>query len=576
MAELQIYDSQGQPIREGIGGENQQVKDFFFDGVRIAVDVNRNEMFCFFRARNNDTARSEQYYAQYTYESRSEMSRIYQAVKTRIEGEYGMILDTENEDTRFFELLGSSESGRVPDSSDLDDVESLLSDFESARLGVGSYREAYGLFRELFSNGGVSKIAVSDNATGRSLSSYDLVIETGDYFDMALLGDTEEKVEALRERRRSAFDSDYEDDDNDPISGLLGAALFAGIGVGVMLVLIYGACFGLGMGIPGIGSPPFADSCGGGPSLGSVSAEAVGNGSQEIRIAGGINGMSDTNATVNVTISRENGPQVLNSSREARLNSSGNFSFTVRPDNNGTSLAPGTYNATVEFRGSSKTATFEVENESGTAESESDTPAESIETISGPATVDNSSESVQITGTTTGLAGQNVTVDINISSDDNMRVTTNLSRNVTVNPDETFNVSVPFNATGTQAPYEANVTYNGTTTSGTFGAGFLESVEVLDGDKQGGGENVSIINFDGEITGFAGNPNRTLNIRLERNSSIVDERTTQIEISENGQFDKTAFAVSDSGHALRDGNYTLVATYDGTQAEDEFSVPFPN
>ena len=126
MATLQIFDSQGQPIAGEGGRESQQMKDFFFDGVRFAVDANRNEMFCFFRARNNETARSEQYYAKYSYQSRSEMSGIYNAVKRRVEGEYGMILDTDNEDTRFFELLGSSDSGRVPESPVLDDVADIL------------------------------------------------------------------------------------------------------------------------------------------------------------------------------------------------------------------------------------------------------------------------------------------------------------------------------------------------------------------------------------------------------------------------------------------------------------------
>ncbi|WP_277543580.1 hypothetical protein [Haloarcula laminariae] len=403
MEELQIYDSQGKPIRSATGRENQQVKDFFFDGVRLAVDAKRNEMFCFFRARDNDTARSEQYYAKYSYRNRSEMNRIYKEVKTRIEEEYGMILDTENEDTRFFELIGSSESGRVPTGSDLDDVTTILSEYKSARVGVGSYNEAYGLFSKLFNNEGVSKIAVSDNATGQSLSAYDLVIEKGDYFGLALLGDTEEKVKKLREQRQPAFESKYEeedddDDDNDLIAGLMGASLYAGISVALFLAIIYGSCLGLGIGL--IGDLPGA-TCGS-PSFEDVNADAVGNGSQEIRITGGINGgPSDTDAQVNVTVRNESG-MVFNDSSNRRLNSSGNFNFTVQPGPNLTSLSPGNYTATVEygeirendtftFKSGPKPNASQSENESTPTATESESTPTATESESTPTATESES-----------------------------------------------------------------------------------------------------------------------------------------------------------------------------------------
>ncbi|MDS0280970.1 hypothetical protein [Haloarcula onubensis] len=611
MAELRIYDSQGRPIRGG-AGESQQVKDFFFDGVRLAVDAGRTEMFCFFRAKDNETARSEQYYAKYSYRSRSEMNGLYQEVKRRIEGEYGMILDTENEDTRFFELLGSSESGRAPESSDLDDVRSLLSNFESARVGVGSYSEAYGLFSQLFSNDGVSKIAVSDNATGRSLSAYDLVIEKGDYFGLELLGDTEQKVESLRERRRSAFDSEYgTEDDNDPISGLVGAALFGGIGVALVLAAIYGSCLGLGMALPGVGSPPFVDSCG--PSLGGVDADVAGNGSQEIRITGAINGLSETNETLTVTVVHENETVLHNSSKKRQLNSSGAFDFTVRPDGNVTSLAPGDYIATVEYGGTSKNASFTVEDGTDSAEatsgaSENDTASStagndtasstagndtasstagnesddtssasestaggSIESVSAQETVDGQTDSFQLDGAVTGVTNRTVNMSIDFSAWDGTSLNSIESKDVTVASDGTFAFTVPFDPNGTDGPYEVTVRYNESTASDTFESGSatdpqLENVSFTYADGQ-----QAKINFRGNTSGFDGRTDTSIDVRLENDTATVFQGTVPVTVDDDGTFQQIGLNVSEN--SLAPGTYTLVVTYDdGTPVEDTYDI----
>jgi len=587
MATLQIYDSQGQPIHGEAGGENQQVKDFFFDGVRLAVDANRNEMFCFFRARDNETARSEQYYAKYSYQTRSEMGNIFDAVKSRIEGEYGMILDTENNDTRFFELLGSSNSGSVPNnSSDLDDVMTLLSEYQSARIGVGSYDEAYGLFGKLSRNADVNKVAVSDNATGRSLSAYDLVIEKGDYFGVELLGDTEEKVESLRERRRAALESEHEtDDDTDPISGLMGAALFVGVGVGIVLAVLYGSCLGLNMAL--VGDLPGA-TCG--PSLGDISADATGNGSQEVRITGVINGLSDTNATVNVTVVHENGTKLFSNPGSRKLNSSGGFNFTIQPGSNETNLAPGNYTARVEFRGKQVEDNFTVENASGTAATQTadnnttdstpdstGTERGTIESISVPDTVNGSATSVRINGTTSNLTSGNISIQTNITSADGTSLLSTASKNVTVAADGNFTLSVLFDASGTDGPYEVTVRYNGSRTNATFGSGpsaepKLEHMSVLDVDKS-----QAEISLRGNISNFTGDSDQVATIRVKNGTDTLYNRQTAVVVSEDGKFGTFEVTISISENPLTDGNYTLLATYkDGTPAKETFNVTTPS
>lgn len=362
MAELRIFDSQGSPIRSEEGTVNQMIKDFFFDGVRFAIDENQNQIYCFFRARDNETARSEQYYAMYKYRSRSEMRQIVSEVKTRIEDEYNMVLDMNNQDTRFFQLLSSSDSGSPPrDSNTIQDISELLSDYHKARLGVGSYDEAYALFSNYFSNKGVATIAVSDNAHGSSISSYDLVIEKGNYTGLEPLGDTADAVEELREERRAVFETDDGDDDGLSLSGLKGALLFGGVGVVLLVSLVgalYGGCIFLDMSTPVINNPPGIDNCveqtNSSPVLVDVSAEVTGNNSQQLRVYGNLSNESRMNAPFNVTVRNETGKIVTNTSNQSVANDT--FDFTIPIED----LSLGSYNARIKYANSTRDPEFEI------------------------------------------------------------------------------------------------------------------------------------------------------------------------------------------------------------------------
>lgn len=411
MVDLRIFDSQG----EALDGRqvNQTVKDFFFDGVRFALDMDQNQIFCFLRARDNETARSEQYYALYEYSTRSEMNNIMKAVKKRIEDQHGMILDMKNDDTQFFEALASIGSGRAPgDSATLDDVGELLSNYHQVRLGVGSYDEAHALFSEFSSHQSVDTIAVSDNASGSSISSFDVVIEKGNHQDLELLGDTADEIEELREQRRSEFESEYgTTESGDGISGVEGALLFAGGGVLLIIIAVYGGCLGLGMSVPGLGTPPGIGSCGPAETSGSgiaplanVSAEMNEPGSQTLVIEGNISNSTSDTARIGVRVLNSSNKELSINKSNRTVQKSGQFKFSVTLPIE--EMPSGTYTANVSYANSYKEDQFivpDMTNESGTptptgtttptpTESGTPTPTESntptpTETITSKATV---------------------------------------------------------------------------------------------------------------------------------------------------------------------------------------------
>lgn len=288
MTKLHIYDSQGNPIGQESDETSDTIKDLFFDGVRFAIDKNKKQMYCFFRAKDSGTARSEQYYAMYTYTSRSELNNLVTAVRNRVENDYDMTLDNEKEDTGFFQALSEISAGkRFGDKSTRDDIAELLTEHHQVRLGVGQYEEAYALFSELFNTDGVSTFAVSNNASGQSVSAYDLVIEIGSYTGLEMLGETAEAVEELREHGKN-FSSDhpsgssgesggtsysssstqreYESmgsiDSDKTFTTLELAILIASVGILVIVTITYGGCF-VGIEPPAIGVPPGMKACSG-------------------------------------------------------------------------------------------------------------------------------------------------------------------------------------------------------------------------------------------------------------------------------------------------------------------------
>lgn len=295
MGRLRIYGSQGHPIGDERAPPDDRIQDFFFDGVRLALDQTGGtvEAIVFFRARDSQASRSEQYYAEYKAQSVREVAReLYTELQTQLRDQHGLELVTSTEDTTILRLLDDASDSREPTSKDLDDVNTLLDSADRSgglgvgtthqsgtsrsdplggnrgpdgprgiggidpasavdtprpiKLGVDSYESAFGTFRELVSND--NSIAITENADSSRLDSYDVVIEKGNYTGVTLLGSTRTAVDDLREERRKQRQRMMGTGDDSPLPDIIAdhKLAFGVFGAVLGLVLIAGLITAVG------------------------------------------------------------------------------------------------------------------------------------------------------------------------------------------------------------------------------------------------------------------------------------------------------------------------------------------
>jgi hypothetical protein len=312
MGELTIYDSQGSPLGGGGAGRpDQRIKDFFFDGVRFALDLRLgNEVIVFFRAQENQASRSEQYYAVYKFDDRSELKQLGQEIRRVIEDRHDMILHTSQEDTEVFDyFVGDRTEERrsisIPGSrKDVSDLQTLLEKGRSLHLGVGSYRDACGVYNEFISERSANRIAITENASSSQLDDYDVVVEVGNYRGLEPIGDTKDSLQTLRERRKKRLRAGSADSSSGggPLGRALGVDTWAFDIVGIVVILlllgaggVFGACQ-TGVGPQGTlsGIPVLGSDCGDGGGAEISGLEANFNASnQTLLVSGTIGGVEN-------------------------------------------------------------------------------------------------------------------------------------------------------------------------------------------------------------------------------------------------------------------------------------------
>lgn len=314
MPDLTIYDSQGNAIADGVTTSSERVKNFFFDGVRLAVDTTGRgvEVACFFRARESAASRSEQYYAVFESSRIRDIRKFGDAVEERVETDLGMSLDTSTDDTTVFEILQTGESTSLPLSQqDIDDIIEVLGTGHQPRIGAGTYRDAVAIFREILQQTSRNtKLAIAENADSSHLSEYDLVIEKGSYVGAEIFGETEDAIEEMKEQQRQLLQEDlYGPDDsfsssssssgNDALFMIGALVVVLGVGLVVLTVFFCGT----------VSVPVLSDALCGGTTFEDIMYEPSGDGTQ-LRIAGtlqnGSGGLNDT-GKMTVNLSRRSG-----------------------------------------------------------------------------------------------------------------------------------------------------------------------------------------------------------------------------------------------------------------------------
>jgi len=201
MAQLTVYDSEGfEYDRGGRGGQqNEQIRQYFFAGVMIAVDLTRSpKVTGFFRARETDIGRSEQFYARYRADTTTGLLSNFKSSVERWADRNDMTLVTDTEDASFFRNLTGSPGDPPGSAFEHHTLGAVLDRGESVRVGVGSDEDALALLQEYVTEHNVSRIAITSDSEGGNLDDFDMVIDRGGYRGVEFLGDTETKVQQVR------------------------------------------------------------------------------------------------------------------------------------------------------------------------------------------------------------------------------------------------------------------------------------------------------------------------------------------------------------------------------------------
>ncbi|MFB6120559.1 MAG: hypothetical protein ABEJ68_05520 [Halobacteriaceae archaeon] len=202
MVEIDIYDSTGNEYTSGDTGSGigREIEDYFFAQVRVAFRLRsrKPEIVLFFRAREHASGRAEQFYAVCRGSRRDDMFGDYlSALRRTVEDDLDMEFDTSGDDMRVFNEL----TGVPPlqmDSYERRALSKALSRGHNVEYGVGDERTALALLKDVIAEDSAS-VAISDKGRTDALDDYDVVAELGTYNGITPIGDTEAKLDRVKE-----------------------------------------------------------------------------------------------------------------------------------------------------------------------------------------------------------------------------------------------------------------------------------------------------------------------------------------------------------------------------------------
>ncbi|GAA0547241.1 carboxypeptidase-like regulatory domain-containing protein [Halorubrum ejinorense] len=198
MSTLRIYDTKGNAYSpDGTAtGTNEQIKDLFYGGVRLAIrSDHRQELSLFFRARETRNARTEQFYAVYSVDnSTAPLRDLIDDLTTRIESEWGYTIDDSSDEMKVYRELKRGNTALPGDSQEQDVLSELVASRSSVTVGVSDERNAIGLLSEYL--GEFDQAAIADSTDADVLSTFDLVVTPGGHRGITPLAETEARWES--------------------------------------------------------------------------------------------------------------------------------------------------------------------------------------------------------------------------------------------------------------------------------------------------------------------------------------------------------------------------------------------
>jgi hypothetical protein len=301
MKQLKIYDSGGSELTGDRAGQtNKRIEDFFFAGVRLAVDVESTpELICFFRARENNSGRSEQFYAQYTCESKQRLFSNFRSDLERRVEQKGLTLETDIDDVAVYRQLARIN----PEKPGLEvahrAIQQILGSGTQTRVGVPDYQTAYSMGNQYIREGATDNYVIAEDTSHSSLSRYDLLMEPEHDPGFEPIGKTKRDFEQVylsstREARRElegefpwlrSVGAEQNEAQSETIFGIARPALAAGC---ALLTLLFVLAVGiLTTGALGCSQPIVGDVC-----QGPLASDSPGSESVTVDYNGSVKGLS--------------------------------------------------------------------------------------------------------------------------------------------------------------------------------------------------------------------------------------------------------------------------------------------
>lgn len=227
MASITVFDSHGRRLDEPYGDRDDSVRRMAQYGVVCELHGGQMpQLTVYFRARETDSGRLEQYYARYrpdhstvdwsvalddTRSSRPESgpsldqgfidqlpSEFAEEIVQYAETEHNLSVADSTTDENFLRHLLAAVPSPDPggSSEERQRAERLLADGERLHFGAESYETALGTASRLVTagSGRAAAITESDTTLDGGMSAYDLVVERGAYASLVPLGETAERM----------------------------------------------------------------------------------------------------------------------------------------------------------------------------------------------------------------------------------------------------------------------------------------------------------------------------------------------------------------------------------------------
>ena len=210
MADITIYDSQGRLFGEGKPGPDADlISSAFRARLRVMVEWNTSvRMIVFFRAREFESGRAEQFFAVYrSSQSRDIQGGFLRALKRKVEDELGLTLVTDSTDVKHLRGLNPDNVSSTGSRSDFDQsvIETLLREGHSLRYGISDINSAMELFHHLFPEY-TNSIVIAEDTSSSEWESSNMRLEVGgSHRGLKPLGATKELDQQVRERKQDQY-----------------------------------------------------------------------------------------------------------------------------------------------------------------------------------------------------------------------------------------------------------------------------------------------------------------------------------------------------------------------------------